>query len=94
MAVSTSMSPELTLRDSISSEVRPALRLNRNTDLSNIADRLVADALKRVSSTRRGSVIPKYPSNYFTSPTEESSSSSEEEEEATKRKKSKKTDKV
>ncbi|CAB3224281.1 unnamed protein product [Arctia plantaginis] len=92
MAVSASMSPELTMRDSLSSEVRPALRLNRNTDLSNIADRLVADALKRVSSTRRGSVIPKYPSNYFSSPTEESSSS--EEEEAARKKKSKKTEKV
>lgn len=95
MAVSSPVPGDVVLRESTNPKVRPlpSIPLPPNTtDLTNIADRLVADAIKRVSLTRRPSAIPKYPSNYFSSPTEESSSSSEEE--TSKRRKSKKPENV
>lgn len=93
-AVSTPMTGEVVLRDSVNSQARPLppIPIVPNAELANIADRLVVDAIKRASLTRRPSAIPKFPSNYFSSPTEESSSSSEEE--TTKRRKSKKNDKI
>ncbi|XP_075973667.1 G protein-activated inward rectifier potassium channel 3-like isoform X4 [Anticarsia gemmatalis] len=91
MGVSTPASGEIVLRESINRPL-PAIPMGNNTDLANIADRLVVDAIKRASLTRRPSAVPKYPTNYFSSPTEESSSSSEEE--TKKRRRSKKIDKV
>ncbi|GBP59976.1 hypothetical protein EVAR_84476_1 [Eumeta japonica] len=45
--------------------------------LTNIADRLVVDAIRRASLTRRPSTI-KYPPDYFNTQDEPSSSSSED----------------
>nr|ASN63877.1 inward rectifier potassium channel 2A-b [Spodoptera exigua] len=78
VATSSSIPGDVTLRESINSAMLPPF--------VNIADRLVADAIRRASLTRRPSSV-KYPPNYFSSPTEESSSSSEEE---TKRRRVKK----
>ncbi|XP_022831083.1 G protein-activated inward rectifier potassium channel 3-like isoform X1 [Spodoptera litura] len=82
VATRSSLPGDVTLRESINSTILPPYA----SPLVNIADRLVADALRRASLTRRPSSV-KYPPNYFSSPTEESSSSSEEE---TKRRRSKK----
>lgn len=46
--------------------------------LANISDRLVVDAIKRASLTRRPTII-KYPPDYFNNSGEQSSSSSEDE---------------
>ncbi|XP_035433085.1 G protein-activated inward rectifier potassium channel 3 isoform X3 [Spodoptera frugiperda] len=83
VATSSSLPGDVTLRESINSAMLPPFA---TSPLVNIADRLVADAIRRASLTRRPSAV-KYPPNYFSSPTEESSSSSEEE---TKRRRSKK----
>ncbi|XP_047024202.1 G protein-activated inward rectifier potassium channel 3 isoform X2 [Helicoverpa armigera] len=84
MATSSPLPGEVNLRESINSAILPPFAAN--SPLVNMADRLVMDALRRTSLTRRPSSI-KYPPNYFSSPTEESSSSSEEE---TKKKRGKK----
>lgn len=89
MASSSPVPGEVTLRESINSAILPSLATS--SPLVNIADRLVADAIRRASLTRRPSSI-KYPPNYFSSPTEESSSSSEDE--TTKRRSKKIKDKV
>lgn len=86
MATGSTLSGEVTLRESA---MLPSI--GPGSPLVNIADRLVADAIRRASLTRRPSNI-KYPPNYFSSPTEESSSSSEDE--TTKRRKRKIKDKV
>ncbi|KAJ8730024.1 hypothetical protein PYW07_017062 [Mythimna separata] len=89
MGTSSPVSGEVTLRESINPAILPSLAVT--SPLVNIADRLVADALRRASLTRRPSSI-KYPPNYFSSPTEDSSSSSEEE--TSKRRTKKIKDKV
>lgn len=55
----------------------------------NIADRLVADAIRRASLTNRPSTV-KYPPDYFNGPEDQSSSSSEEEIDKKKKKGNKK----
>lgn len=88
MAASSPIPGEVILRDSIKSAILPTLA--GNSPLANITDRLVADAIRRASLTRRPSSI-KYPPHYFSSPTEDSSSSSEEE---TSKRRKKKNDKA
>ncbi|KAJ0177285.1 hypothetical protein K1T71_007294 [Dendrolimus kikuchii] len=79
MAIDSTIPGDIIYRSSLNSQVP-------SSPLVNISDRLVADAIRRASLTKRGSAI-KYPSDYFNGPEERSSSSSEEEKDKVKPKK-------
>lgn len=79
MAIGSNVPGDIIYRSSLNSQVP-------SSPLVNISDRLVADAIRRASLTKRGSAV-KYPSDYFNGPAEHSSSSSEEEKDKVKPKK-------